>query len=70
MLEMSISETDASALTERIDSLLRVLVDYHDLTKSLPEIERRNMAYCGSHAAVSALSAHLFEASETEDVGK
>ena len=44
-------------LADHIEHNVRGIVDNHPLTRHLKEVERRNMAYCAGHSAISALTA-------------
>lgn len=44
-------------LEDHIEHKVRGIVDDHPLTRNLPEVARRNMAYVAAGSAISALTA-------------
>lgn len=60
---MKVTEKEADALCDTIQHKVRGIVDDHPLTRYLPEVERRNMAYRAGHSAISALTAEALASS-------
>lgn len=52
---MAVTQEQLNELEDRIEHAIRNLVDDHKLSRGFSEVAKRNMAYCGAGAAVSAL---------------
>lgn len=50
-------EKEFEELRDQIEHRIRSVVEDHPLTRRLPRVAIRNMAYCGSHGAIDALTA-------------
>lgn len=53
---MKALEAEFDRIRDNIEHKIKGIVEDHPLTRHLPKVALRNMAYCGAHAAISALT--------------